>query len=180
MVDFSTMLTNRSIIKPSFALMQQAYEDYRADPAPCKGGFENQCAVRMSVALLRCGFSLDAFQPQNHVHRNRRPCRLTVPHVLRAAELGNYLMQIWGAPELYRGATLGDARRRTQYRAGVIYFNDCFSREENGPRVGDHIDLFTGKAYYNQILRLGAGGDAGSETSLFDRANEVWFFPLPG
>ena len=132
----------------------------------------------MSVALLRCGFSLDAFQPQARVHRNRPACQLSVPHVLGAQELANYLRQLWGAPEPFRGATLSIAQSSLQGRRGVIYFNNCFRREQGGPMVGDHIDLWTGNQYYNQIIHIGAGGDARAAASLFDRADAVWFFLL--
>ena len=180
MVDFSVMLVNMCVVKPSYALMQRAYDDYRIDSAPCKSGVTNQCAVRMSVALLRCGFSLDAFQPQARVHRNRPVCQLSVPHVLGAQELASYLRQMWGVPEQFRGAALASAQTSLQGRRGVIYFNNCFRRERGGPMVGDHIDLWTGTQYYNQIIHIGAGGDARAGSSLFDRADAVWFFLLPG
>jgi hypothetical protein len=179
-MDFSTMLADVCVIKPSYALMRRAYDDYRTDSAPCKAGVTNQCAVRMSVALLRCGFSLDAFRPQNRVHRNRSACRLDVPHVLGAQELANYLRQIWGPPEQFRGRTLHNAQTSLQNRRGIIYFNNCFRRARGGPMVGDHIDLWTGTQYYNQIIHVGAGGDARAGASLFTRADAVWFFPLPG
>lgn len=180
MVDFSKMLTDMCVEKPSYRLVQRAYDDYCIDSAPCKAGVRNQCAVRMSVALVRCGFSLDAFQPRRRVHRNRPACRLTIPHVLGANELANYLRRIWGAPEQFRGATLRNAQTRLHCRRGVIYFNNCFRRERGGPMVGDHIDLWTGTQYYNQIIHVGAGGDARAGSPLFDRADAVWFFPLPG
>jgi hypothetical protein len=180
MVDFSTMLTNMCVVKPLYTQMQRAYDDYRLDSAPCKAGVTNQCAVRMSVALERCGFSLDAFQPQNRVHRNRRSCQLTVPHVLGAEELASYLRQMWGGPEQFRGGTLQNAQTSLQFRRGIIYFNNCFRRGSGGPMVGDHIDLWTGTQYYNQIIHVGAGGDARAGTSLFDRADAVSFFLLPG
>lgn len=172
------MLANACVIKPSYALMQQAYQDYRTDSAPCKAGVTNQCAVRMSVALERCGFSLDAFTPANRVHRNRTSCRLTIPHVLGAEELINYLKRMWGAPREFRGATLAGAAAAIAGQRGVIYFNNCFTRKGSEHRTGDHIDLWTGDKYYNQIIHVGAGGDAGARAALFDRADRIWFFPL--
>ncbi len=182
MPDFSAMLSKvrMSAVKPAYSLLQLAYFDYRADPAPCKAGVTNQCAVRMSIALCRCGFGMDAFSPQARVHRGRRACGPTMPHVLGAGELASYLRSLWGAPTLYRGATLADARAGVLGRKGVIYFNNCFSREDDGPRVGDHIDLWTGDRYYNDVIHVPAGGDAAAGTSLFGRADAVWFFDLPG
>ena len=117
--------------------------------------------------------------PSSH----RLACIATALHVnspsrtCLAQELANYLRQLWGAPEQFRGATLSTAPSSLQGRRGVIYFNNCFRREQGGPMVGDHIDLWTGNQFYNQIIHLGAGGDAPA-ASLFDRADAVWFFLL--
>ena len=45
--------------------------------------------------------------------------------------------------------------------------------------TGDHIDLWTGERYYNQMIHVGAGGDAAASAPLFGRADALWFFPLP-
>ena len=160
--------------------MARAYQDYTIDSAPCKAGVTNQCAVRMSVAIERCGFSLSAFDPQRRVHRGRNRCQLEVAHVLGANELARYLARMWGQPEKFRGAAGHDAADTLSGRKGVIYFNNCFKRRRTDTRrKGDHIDLWTGSQYYNQIIHVGAGGDAGARARLFGRSDQVWFFPLP-
>jgi hypothetical protein len=177
MPDFA-VLTNTSVLHPSYVLMLAAYNDYLIDSGPCKAGITNQCAVRTSVALVRCGFSLDAFNPRRRVHRGRRRCVLPHPHIVGAHELARYLARMWGEPERFVGRSVNSARDRLLGRTGVVYFNDCFRRAAGGPQTGDHIDLWTGQNYYNQIIRVGAGGDAGAGASLFERADAVWFFPL--
>lgn len=171
-------LVNVCVLKPSYQLMQRAYSDYVVDSAPCKGGVTNQCAVRMSVALERCGFSLSAFDPANRVHRNRRSCQCDVQHVLGANELARYLTRMWGVPETFNGDAGHNAATTLDGRTGVIYFDNCFRRQADGPKTGDHIDLWTGTQYYNQIIYVGAGGDAGASATLFGRAEAVWFYPL--
>ncbi|MCW5959343.1 MAG: hypothetical protein KIS76_04220 [Pyrinomonadaceae bacterium] len=171
-------LVNYCVTKPSYQLMNRAYQDYLVDSAPCKAGVTNQCAVRMSVALERCGFSLSAFDPQNRVHSGRARCLLDVPHVLGANELARYLSRFWGAPERFNGSAASSAGESLNGRTGVIYFDNCFRREAGGPKTGDHIDLWTGTQYYNQIIHVGAGGDAGAGTGLFGRSEAIWFFPL--
>lgn len=171
-------LIHKCVIKPSYRLMYQAYQDYLIDSAPCKAGVRNQCAVRMSVALERCGLSLSAFQPQRRVHRNRRSCQLPTPHLLGAAELARYLRGLWGVTHTFRGVTLDEADDNLAGQQGIIYFNNCFRRERGGAKVGDHIDLWTGSQYFNQVIHVGAGGDAGADATLFDRADQVWFFRL--
>jgi hypothetical protein len=77
--------------------MQEKYDEYRNDSAPCKSpGISNQCAVRMSLALVRNGFSLDNFPNQRRVHIGRAACALDdEPHVVGADELHRYLRQVW-------------------------------------------------------------------------------------
>ena len=159
--------------------MNRGYQDYIIDSAPCKAGVTNQCAVRMSVALERCGFSLSAFDPPNRVHSGRSRCHLDRPHVLGAKELARYLSRMWGEPEKFRGSAAHSANETLAERRGVIYFNNCFKRKKTDTvRKGDHIDLWTGSQYYNNIIHVGAGGDARSGARLFRRSDAVWFFPL--
>lgn len=171
-------LTNLCYVKPSYQLLQMAYEDYKVDSAPCKAGVTNQCAVRMSVALERCGFSLNAFDPSRRVHRGRSRCKLSIQHVLGANELARYLRRLWGEPETFRRRSKDNADETLGGKKGVIYFNNCFRRSGQASKRGDHIDLWNGEKYYNQIIHIGAGGDAGTRASLFSRSDSVWFFTL--
>ncbi len=175
-----TDIANMCVSKPSFHLMELAYRDYTIDNAPCKAGVTNQCAVRMSVALKRCGFDLAAFRNQKRIHRNRRSCNLTVPHVLGAKELADYLSQSWGAPERFGGDAVNSAPFVLNGRKGVIYFDNCFVRSGSTKKTGDHIDLWTGETYYNEVIKVSAGGSAQVGTPLFGESREVWFFHLPG
>lgn len=166
-------------VKPPFHLLRQAYEDYRSDSQPCKAGAINQCAVRMSVALERCGISFDAFEPRHRVHRGRSRCRLSVPHVLGARECIRYLRRLWGQPERFRGNDVNSAADSIAGRTGIVYFDNCFTRRGSETRSGDHIDLWNGSNYYNQLIHVSAGGEVPSATPLFGRSDEVWFYHLP-
>ena len=160
--------------------MERGYRDYVVDSAPCKAGVTNQCAVRMSVALERCGFSLAAFEPSRRIHNGRSSCLLSLRHVLGAQELARYLARMWGEPEKFRRSAARNANETLAGRRGVIYFNNCFKRKKTDTiRKGDHIDLWTGSQYFNQIIHVGAGGDARSNARLFRRSDQVWFFQLP-
>lgn len=171
-------LANVCYFKPPFTLMRTAYDDYRQDSGPCKAGVTNQCAVRMSVALERCGVSFNAFEPRRRVHRNRPACRLTVPHVLGARECIRYLRRLWGQPERFRGDEVNSAAEAIEGRTGIVYFDNCFTREGSATKSGDHIDLWNGTTYYNQLIHVPAGGDAAAGTPLFGRSEEVWFYHL--
>lgn len=171
-------LINQCVFKPTYNLMDRAYQDYtNKRTAPCGYGYKNQCAVRMSVALGRCGFSLDAFPNPSRVHDGREKCDCNFPHVVGAHELAKYLKKIWGADKIYRGSELPNAITELTGKKGIIYFNDVFKRD-NGS-AGDHIDLWNGVTMYNQILKTSVGGSAGYRTKrMFKKANRIWFFNL--
>jgi hypothetical protein len=168
-----------SVVKPTYAHMNQAYHDYFIDSKPCKRGAKNQCAVRMSVAIGRSGGSLDGYTPASEVHRRFRACRLTMPHVMGSQHLANHLRTIWGAPLIFVGSTLATAEAALFKRRGVIFFRNCFVREGSTDQEGDHIDLWTGVKYFNDVIHAPAGGSAGAGARLFGLADQVWFFDLP-
>jgi Type VI secretion system (T6SS), amidase effector protein 4 len=162
----------------SFNLMQAVYETYRTDNHPCKNpSIHNQCAVRMSLALGRNGFSFEDFHNQSRIHQGRSSCQLgDEPHLVGADELHRYLTDVWDTGQRGTGSEI---RARIAGLPGIIYFNNCFARTQGGARTGDHIDLWDGTQYYNQILAVGAGGNARAGTDLFSRADFVRFFWLP-
>jgi hypothetical protein len=169
-----------SVERTSYNLMQAVYETYRTDARPCKNpAIDNQCAVRMSLALVRGGFSLDGFPNPRRVHQGRANCALGAEaHVVGANELHQYLTTVWDTGLRGSGATI---RAQIADSPGVVYFNNCFHRrtDAEGTNTGDHIDLWDGTQYYNQILGIGAGGNARAGTDLFSRASFVRFFWLP-
>lgn len=163
----------------SFNAMRTCYEGYRADTAPCKSpAISNQCAVRMSVALVNNGFSLENFPQQRRIHQGRASCQIETPHLVGANELHLYLLRVWDTGLRGSGSEI---KSQIADAKGIIYFNNCFHRRTDGEGAnsGDHIDLWNGANYYNQILGIGAGGNARAGTDLFSRASFVRFFWLP-
>ena len=133
----------------------------------------------MSLALVRNGFSLDGFPRQRRVHRDRTSCQLgSEPHIVGADELHRYLVQLWDEGLRGHGA---DFRSQIAGQNGVLYFNNCFHRstDADGESRGDHIDLWNGTNYYNELLHVSAGGGARPGTNLFRHASYVRFFALP-
>jgi hypothetical protein len=171
------------VVRPQYALMQRAYDAYRANSRPCQRGATNQCAVRMSIALGRSGFGLESFSPRNRVHSGNGACQTDgMSHVLGAEELAKFLERALSAPTKIRpqraGGGCAHAFSQIQGQTGILYFNNCFTRAGSAAQVGDHIDLFTGQQYYNQIIHPRAGGDESTGGSLFGRADQVWFWRL--
>ena len=155
-----------SVERPPFGLLNVVYGGYYNDPAPCKHEhIPNQCAVRLSLAMVRCGFSIELFEPQSRVHRGRPACQLDDAHIVGADELHRFFMYVWDTG--------------IKGKPGIVYFDNCFKRAGESARRGDHIDLWTGEKIYNQLLYLKAGGNTTPKTDLFARADFVRFFWLP-
>jgi len=182
------ILAQKCFVRPPYRLLSEAYQYYRTDREPCKlSHITDQCAVRMSVALERSGVSLNAFPDQSRVHQARgrrtpdpRRCDLNIPHVPGAEELAVYLKRILPGCQEFRGASLSQARPRISGRRGIVYFNNCFQRRGQTGRRGDHIDLWTGNEYFNQVLNAPPGRGASADAALFETADKIWFFETPG
>jgi hypothetical protein len=177
------IFVQQCVIRPQFLHLKRAYETYKLDHGqPCKAGVTNQCAVRMSIALARSGFGLESFQPRSRVHAGVKCQTEGVPHVLGANELASFLSKTLFQPEVYspsgKKAGCGSAYERVAGRTGILYFNNCFTRSGDKTKSGDHIDLFDGSKYYNQILHPRAGGNESSIGNLFAASDRVWFWQL--
>ncbi len=142
----------------SFSNLWESHPSVRGEHSPCSRAdgtpnFENQCAIRMGVALKDGGFPLGGFRGARCWYGHR--------HILRAQELANWLktqVPLLGKVEVKSKATADDFAGRT----GVIFFRDFW-----GPgNQGDHIDLWDGTA-------MAKGSD-----DFFTRAKDVWFWEV--
>lgn len=186
MTTFS-ILADRCVLRPSWKLMQRAYADYATDRAPCRTtidghSIENQCAVRMSIALERCGLTVTGFgrvnDHNNHrrLHDRRASCQVNLPHVLAAEELARFIDVVIGFTHDLRGPALDDAQASLT-SPGIIYFNNCFTRRGQAARRGDHIDLWDGTETYNQ-KQGGSSGPEGTDARMFGNADRIKFVGL--
>ena len=104
----------------------------------CPGPFDDQCAIKVGIALAGSGVSLSSF-------RGARCWNDDVKHVLRAEELAGW---IGSTPFAGRGETrtLDPATFQSQIngKTGIIFFKDYWQRgaETFANRSGDHIDLW--------------------------------------
>lgn len=169
-----------STAKPSASALHGAYLRYFLDRSPCGDDrINNQCAVRMSVALVRCGFTIrnEDFEDPRRIHRGRSACNLSEDHVCGAHELEQALVGLWGEGEIFRGPSGAPiAAAMIRGRWGILYFNNCFTRRGSSRASGDHIDLWNGTNYMNQLYGIGAGGDATARDSLFDRSGNSGYY----
>lgn len=129
------------------------------DSYPCDvTHFKNQCAVRMSVAMLRSNVALDSFRGAVCYPGLKHEPR----HVLRAQELANWLATqkaVVGTHEKKAGK-----RSFKDYvgRRGIVFIKDGW-----GPT--DHIDVWDGKQ-----MRM-----KGGSLEYFSRGRAIWFWDLP-
>jgi hypothetical protein len=115
---------------------------------PCDDDWAFQCALRMSIALSRCGFDFSDYRSPKCSHGHPRGAEC----------LANFLWRKLGRPKIYKSATTSTIKTR-----GIILFKDIYTFR-NG--VGDHIDLWNGA---NRMTRSGA---------YFGKCKQVWFFNL--
>lgn len=159
--------------RPSFSLLERCYTDYyNGYHTPC-GRADNQCAVRMSLALGRCGFGLKRFPRRDRIHRGS--CGLHVQHVLGAGELEKYLRNRLGVKEDYRHTT--EAKHQGIFDElsglkGIIYFKDIDG-------TTDHIDVFDGWKCQNEVIfKAHQKPDERITMSYFRRAKRISFIEL--
>lgn len=139
--------------QPSAYRLWQAYP-FPPDRSPCSDGYTNQCAIRMSIALEKCGVDLARY-PGN---------KCTHGHARGAQGLASYLKRIWGQPTWTYRRNRDRAASLLQAHNGLIFFKNCFTRSGESTREGDHIDVwFFGKAQTYED---------------FTGSDEVWFWKL--
>jgi len=116
--------------KPSFTRIWAAYKTARHD---CSLAMHNQCAVRVSRALIDAGWSKDAFKSTRYTGK-------VCSHGFArgAQDLGAFLRKVWGTRDLGWSAP-GTAPANAANVKGII----CFM---NIPGFGGqgHIDLWDG------------------------------------
>lgn len=116
---------------------------------PCDQPFENQCAIRMSIALIKSGFKL--------THYTEPLCKHG--HARGAEALAVYLKKYAGMPQVYKNAD--QARKSLGYKTGMVFFKDLTGFR--GGR-GDHFDLY----FWGQT----------KTGEYFDFCKESWFWEV--
>ncbi|WP_165251146.1 type VI secretion system amidase effector protein Tae4 [Paludisphaera soli] len=143
-----------------FRTLWSVHPSNYGDDAPCRdkkgnSAFENQCAIRMGVALADAGMDLSSFRGARCWHGHR--------HVLRVEELIKWLKtrtaDVGTARSFKPGA---DARAAVAGVTGIVACRNFWGRGNQG----DHIDVWDGAQM--------AHGDPG----YMDRSEEVVFWTI--
>ena len=157
--------------KPMYVDLEKIYKTYFNGQDLRSGDlYKNECAIRMSLALSLNGFSFDRFPDKSRLKIGGRT-GILVPHVYGAYELAAYLKKEWGPPISFRGKAKEIAQGIISGKRGVLYFNNCSG-------TGDHIDLWNGAEFYNQILGVSAHVGYSSKRNLFYKSDTIWFWEV--
>jgi hypothetical protein len=124
-------------------------DNYPEDSEPCNQGWDNQCAIRVSIALVGAGFPLTAYTDPLCKHG----------HARGAESLANYLWKQVRPPTISKDPSKGKAR--TKAKTGIILFRNITGFR--GGR-GDHIDLWDKNATMTG--------------EYFDVSTETWFWEV--
>jgi len=120
-------------------------------------GWENTCAVWVSVALVKSGVAISPgyLSIKANKHKGARI-------ESRQRQLSEFLIKKWGQPEKYAGGPA--AKKGIGTRRGVIsFFNLWGATDPQG-----HIDLVS-PGEWNELQCV---------SDCFWRAVEVWFWPM--
>ncbi len=129
-----------SAIALKFATLWQHYPNHDpcVNPRTGQPAYDNQCAIRLGMALERSGVSFTSFKGPR--------CQFG-PHgngmVLRASELAR-----WLHTRPFKECPIGvpgpgkDFATRLAGRTGIVFFEDYWLRDGEKYPSGDHIDLW--------------------------------------
>lgn len=179
------MNTTSKTLTISFSALWSAYPnttpytDPKTNEAP--KGYENQCAIKVSVALARVGVKLTTFRGATvQVNGDRA--------AIRAEQLAAWLKagNISGLPAVAETVTGSDWRSKLVNRRGIVYFADYWLRPGESRPSGDHIDLWNGSRLTASglagtlvtIARFGMGIEAGPGFSDLGKSKSILFWAL--
>lgn len=102
-------------------------------------GYENQCAIRVSVALGGVGLTMKSFKGASVSVSGKRAA-------VRAQELADWLklQPFCGLPTKPEDVTGAGWQDKIKARTGIVYFKDYWTRPGEKHPTGDHIDLWNG------------------------------------
>jgi hypothetical protein len=162
------------------------------NPCTTKGkkNFDNQCAIRVGVSLVKCGVKTTEIPGVVHCWHGHDKSQ---GHVIRAEELANGLVRypIQGIRKMVK-ITPQNFSKQLSGKTGIIFFKDYWRRtnkdvtESHRNRSGDHIDFWNGSRITNTSswarihLRFGNFGlhSISDEWSDYEDSKQIWFWAV--
>ncbi|EOC1304536.1 T6SS effector amidase Tae4 family protein [Cronobacter dublinensis] len=166
-----------------FSQLWEAHPGVNGDADPCRRpdghkAFDDQCAIRLGVALTRCGYDVSRLKLAQCWYHPK-----TDGHVLRAEELAKALKRtaipgVFGAVKV----STENFEKTLRGQTGIIFFKDYFRRDSESftNRSGDHIDLWNGERVTSRssYLRIQWGLHWEGYLSDFFNSREIWFWKI--
>jgi hypothetical protein len=145
-------------------------------------GFENQCAIKVSVALHAVGIDMKSYRGSQVVVEGK-------PAATRATELAAWLNSQYLPSLPVHGQTVTgeDWQKKVKGRTGIIYFANYWARPgEAAAPSGDHIDLWNGsrltatglEGVIVDFLRFGLDIQSGPGFSNLGKATTILFLEV--
>lgn len=171
-------------VRMSFLKMWSGYPSSHPYVDPKTGedppGFDNQCAIKLSVALQATGVDLASFKgAQVQVAAGKA--------AIRAEELAVWLKAqhfdgMHGAVDI----TGADWQDKIKDKHGIVAFKDYWTRPGEKTPTGDHIDLWNGKSLTSSGLagmavsfaRFTLGMRSGPGFSDLGKAKQITFWEV--
>jgi hypothetical protein len=144
-------------------------------------GYENQCAIKVSVALHGVGVELKGFTGAQVTIKGKRAA-------IRAQEMPGWLSKaiIPGIANPPRDITGSDWQDKARNLTGIVYFENYWLREGEKTPSGDHIDLWNGSrltmsgwaGVAQGVLRFSLGVDAGPGYSDLGKSTRILLWSI--
>lgn len=156
------------------------YKDAKTGEVP--KGYENQCAIKVSVALHAAGIAMKSFRGAAVTLGGKNAA-------IRATEMAAWLktQHIDGMAASPVNVTGENWQDTIKGKSGIVYFADYWAREggEKTP-TGDHIDLWNGSRMTASgfegtvvtLLRFSLGVNAGPGFSDLGKAKTILFWEV--
>ena len=156
------------------------YKDAKTGQVP--KGYENQCAIKVSVALHSAGVAMKSFRGAAVTLGGKNVA-------IRATEMAAWLktQNIDGIAASPTKITGEDWQDTIKGKTGIVYFSDYWAREgEEKTPSGDHIDLWNGSRLTASgfegtvvtLLRFSLGVNAGPGFSDLGKAKTILFWEV--
>jgi len=124
---------------------------------PCnKKKYENQCAIRMSVAIQGAGISMADYK------ENKCDEKGHIVHARGAQALANWIETKSGEFGVVKKYSNDKWREIKNAQKGIVLIVDFWGN----PQTGDHIDLWDGASM------------KGGSPEYFDKAKKIWFWEI--
>ena len=143
-------------MKPKFVDLWNAYGKLLKNHGkkPCDQKWANQCAIRMSICLIKAGMPFDNYSEPKCKHG----------HARGAESLANWLWKNHlKPPKIY--PKVKEAKTALKQSQGLIFFKNCFTRDGETARTGDHIDLW----YKSKVMTY---------DDPKNHSHQVWFWEV--